>query len=93
MVPYSRNDCLISATHGPVFSPDFLIQGDLSNSPSPLQKCEREFREFLKDKLVVAKAEFRELLQETKIVTHESLKRITENDQHMKDILEVGMLC
>lgn len=27
------------------------------------KKCEREFREFLKDKLVAAKADFRELLK------------------------------
>ncbi|XP_037088891.1 transcription elongation regulator 1-like, partial [Pollicipes pollicipes] len=53
------------------------------------RKCEREYREYLKDKMVVAKSDFRELLKETKIITHESLKKITDNDQHMKDILEV----
>jgi len=53
------------------------------------RKCEREYREYLKDQMVVAKADFRELLKETKVVTHESLKKVTENDQHMKDILEV----
>merc|ERR1740128_1202128 len=53
------------------------------------RKCEREYREFIKDKLVVAKSDFRELLKETKIITHKSLKKITDNDQHMKDILEV----
>ena len=38
---------------------------------------------------MIAKSDFRELLKETKIITHESLKKITDNDQHMKDILEV----
>lgn len=28
-----------------------------------LQKCEKEFKEYIKDKLVAAKADFRELLQ------------------------------
>lgn len=27
------------------------------------QKCEKEFKEYIKDKLVAAKADFRELLQ------------------------------
>ncbi|ROT77294.1 Transcription elongation regulator 1, partial [Penaeus vannamei] len=53
------------------------------------KKCEREFREYLKDKLVAAKADFRELLKETKCITHRSLKMCGEGEQHQRDILEV----
>ncbi|KAK8726208.1 hypothetical protein OTU49_010422, partial [Cherax quadricarinatus] len=53
------------------------------------KKCEREFREYLKDKLVAAKADFRELLKETKSITHRSLKMCSEGEQHMRDVVEV----
>ncbi|UYV78992.1 TCERG1 [Cordylochernes scorpioides] len=34
------------------------------------RKCEREYKEYLKDKMVVAKTDLRELLKETKIITY-----------------------
>ncbi|KAF4522361.1 hypothetical protein B566_EDAN012218 [Ephemera danica] len=49
------------------------------------RKCEREFREYIKDKVVAAKADFRELLKETKLITHKSL---SEGEQHLKDVEE-----
>ncbi|GIY85993.1 transcription elongation regulator 1 [Caerostris darwini] len=52
------------------------------------RKCEKEFKEFLKDKLVAAKADFRELLKETKIITYKSRKLIEESD-HLSDIEKV----
>ena len=36
----------------------------------PLQKREREFDDFLKDKMVEAKSDFRDLLRECKVITH-----------------------
>ena len=53
------------------------------------RKCEREFREYLKDKLTEAKKEFREFLTETKILTYKSKKMIDESDQHLQDIIAV----
>jgi transcription elongation regulator 1 len=53
------------------------------------RKCEREFREFLWDKLQAAKAEFKEFLKETKILSHKSKKLIDESDQHLQDIIAV----
>lgn len=50
---------------------------------------EEEFRAYIRDKMATARAEFRQLLQETKSITHESLQRIADSGQHMKDILEV----
>jgi len=54
------------------------------------RKCEREFREYMKDRLSSAKNEFRELLKETKIITYKSKKLMEESDQHLLDI--VGIL-
>lgn len=53
------------------------------------RKCEREFREYLKDRLIQAKNEFREFLRETKILTYKSKKMIDESDQHLQDIIAV----
>lgn len=52
------------------------------------RKCEKEFKEYLKDKMVAAKADFRELLKETKIITYKSRKLIEETD-HLHDIEKV----
>ncbi|CAB3367370.1 Hypothetical predicted protein [Cloeon dipterum] len=57
-----------------------------SKFSSSERKCEREFKEYLKDKLVAAKADFRELLKETKMITYKSL---SEGSQHLHDIEEV----
>ncbi|KAK6639719.1 hypothetical protein RUM43_007994 [Polyplax serrata] len=53
------------------------------------RKVEREFRDYIKDKYVAAKADFRELLQETKLITHNSLKLLQENEQHIHEIEEI----
>ncbi|GIX95506.1 transcription elongation regulator 1 [Caerostris extrusa] len=52
------------------------------------RKCEKEFKEFLKDKSIAAKADFRELLKETKIITYKSRKLIEESE-HLSDIEKV----
>ncbi|XP_054167522.1 transcription elongation regulator 1-like [Oppia nitens] len=52
-------------------------------------KCEREFDEYMKDRLSMAKNEFRELLKETKIITYKSKKMMEESDQHLLDIVAI----
>ncbi|KAG1680715.1 Transcription elongation regulator 1 [Nymphon striatum] len=53
------------------------------------RKCEREFKDYMRDKLVSAKADFRELLKETKYITYKSKKLCEESDQHMKETMEI----
>lgn len=53
------------------------------------ERCEREFRDYIKDKLVAAKGNFKELLQETKLITHKSLSQLRENENHMLEIEEI----
>jgi len=64
-----------------------LIKDDprYSKFSSSDRKCEREFKDHIRDKLVAAKADFRELLKETKFITYRSKKLIEESDQHLKD--------
>ncbi|XP_013778549.1 transcription elongation regulator 1-like [Limulus polyphemus] len=50
------------------------------------RKCEREFKDYLKDKLNTGRTDFRELLKETKIITYKSKKMIEESEQHLIDI-------
>lgn len=52
-------------------------------------QCEREFREYVKDKTIEAKTSFRELLQECKLITHKSLEIVKENPNHLKEIEEI----
>ncbi|XP_023714864.1 transcription elongation regulator 1 isoform X3 [Cryptotermes secundus] len=68
-----------------------LVKDDprYSKFSSSDRKCEREFKEYIKDKLVAAKADFRELLQETKLINHKSLKLVQENEQHIREIEEI----
>lgn len=67
-----------------------LIKDDprCSKFSSSDRKCEKEFKEYLKDKMVAAKADFRELLKETKIITYKSRKLIEDTD-HLHDIEKV----
>lgn len=58
-----------------------------------VQKREKEFAEYLQEKMTQAKADFRELLKETKLITYKSLKMIDETDQHLKDIENVLQVC
>ncbi|XP_026470923.1 LOW QUALITY PROTEIN: transcription elongation regulator 1-like [Ctenocephalides felis] len=53
---------------------------------SSSEKCEREFRDYMKDKLGLAKVALKELLQETKLITHKSLATVKENPQHLTEI-------
>ncbi|XP_077259169.1 transcription elongation regulator 1 isoform X1 [Temnothorax americanus] len=53
------------------------------------RKCEKEFKEYIKDKLVAAKADFRELLQETKLITDKTYKKVQENSSHLAEIEEI----
>ncbi|XP_033222596.1 transcription elongation regulator 1 isoform X2 [Belonocnema kinseyi] len=53
------------------------------------RKCEKEFKEYIKDKLVAAKADFRELLQETKLITDKTHKKVQENRSYLTEIEEI----
>jgi transcription elongation regulator 1 len=53
------------------------------------RKAEREFRDYVEDRLIQAKNEFKEFLKETKILTHKSKKLIDESDQHLTDIVQI----
>ncbi|KAF5276039.1 hypothetical protein FQA39_LY00835 [Lamprigera yunnana] len=53
------------------------------------ERCEREFKDYLKDKMIAAKGEFKELLQETKLITHKSLATLRENEHHMPEIEDI----
>lgn len=50
------------------------------------EKCEREFREYIRDKTNEAKNAFKELLQECKLITYKSLETVKENSAHVKEI-------
>lgn len=68
-----------------------LIKDDprYSKFSSSEKKCEREFKDYIKDKMIAAKADIRELLQETKLITHKSLSMVKENEAHMKELEEI----
>ncbi|CAG0921483.1 unnamed protein product [Notodromas monacha] len=53
------------------------------------RKAEREFKDYVRDRINNAKAEFKDLLRETKMITHKCRQSISDNAQHLKDILEV----
>ncbi|XP_050536238.1 transcription elongation regulator 1 [Daktulosphaira vitifoliae] len=54
------------------------------------RKCEKEFREYLKDRLVVAKNEFKDLLMETKLITHLSNSKLQENNEaYLKEVEDI----
>ncbi|XP_055593491.1 transcription elongation regulator 1 [Uranotaenia lowii] len=53
------------------------------------ERCEREFREYIKDKTMNAKLSFRELLQECKFITHKSWDIYRENLNHMREIEDI----
>lgn len=52
-------------------------------------QCEREFREYLRDKINDARTNFKELLQECKLITHKSMDLYSENQNHLKEIEEI----
>jgi transcription elongation regulator 1 len=51
--------------------------------------CEREFRDYVRDKNVLAKTSFKELLLECKLITHKSLDSVKENPNHLKEIEDI----
>lgn len=55
----------------------------------PFLQCEKEFKDYLKDRVILAKAAFRELLHETKLLTHKSFDTIRENPNHLKEIEDI----
>ena len=68
-----------------------LIKEDprYSKYSSSDRKCEKQFNEFLKDKMSKAKQAFRELLMETKHINDKSLSMVKEDDSHMAEIVEL----
>ncbi|XP_065216790.1 transcription elongation regulator 1 [Planococcus citri] len=68
-----------------------LIRDDprYSKFSSSERKCEKEFKEYIKDKLVTIKSDFRELLQETKLITHKTYSVVKENENHLKEIEDI----
>lgn len=54
------------------------------------RKCEKEFKEWLKDRVASARSNYRQLLQETKIISHKSLQMIKDKEgNHMEEIEEI----
>lgn len=56
---------------------------------SSSEKCEREFREYVRDKTTEAKTAFKELLQECKLITYKSFETVNENSLHLKEIEDI----
>lgn len=52
-------------------------------------RCEREFREYIRDKTADAKAAFKELLLECKMISHKSLETVNTNPLHLKEIEDI----
>lgn len=53
------------------------------------RKCEREFVDYMKERLTTAKNDFKALLKETKLITYRTKKMIEESEQHLQDIISV----
>ncbi|XP_015374118.1 PREDICTED: transcription elongation regulator 1 isoform X1 [Diuraphis noxia] len=54
------------------------------------RKCEKEFREYLKDRMITAKNEFKNLLMETKLITHLSNAKLQENHEtYIKEVEDI----
>lgn len=56
---------------------------------SSSEKCEREFKDYVRDKTIEAKSAFRELLQECKLITYKSFETVKENPLHLKEIEDI----
>lgn len=55
----------------------------------PLQEREKEYDQYLLEKMITAKKDFKQLLKEVRMITHTSQKMMKESDKHLKDIVEV----
>ncbi|KAK2721349.1 hypothetical protein QYM36_003580, partial [Artemia franciscana] len=53
------------------------------------RKCEKEFNEYMKDKLAQATEDFTMLLQESKMINHKSVTSVKESEQHLRDIIDI----
>merc|ERR1712241_1318266 len=69
-----------------------LIKEDprYSRYSSSERKCEKQFNEYIKDRIAQAKAAFRQLLVETKFVTDKSLQLVRDKEsEHLQKIEEL----
>merc|ERR1719336_820071 len=69
-----------------------LIKEDprYSRYSSSERKCEKQFNEYIKDRIALAKAAFRQLLVETKFVTDKSLQLVRDKESgHLQEIEEL----
>jgi len=69
-----------------------LIKEDprYSRYSSSERKCEKQFNEYIKDRIAQAKAAFRQLLVETKFVTDKSLQLVRDKESgHLPEIEEL----
>lgn len=69
-----------------------LIKDDprYSRYSSSERKCEKQFNEYIKDRIAQAKAAFRQLLVETKFVTDKSLQLVRDKESgHLPEIEEL----
>ena len=55
----------------------------------PPQEREKEYDQYLLEKMISAKKDFKQLLKEVRMITHTSQKMMKESDRHLKDIVEV----
>ena len=54
------------------------------------RKCEKQFNEYMKDRIAKAKAAFRQLLMETKFINDRSLQLVRDKDSgHLAEIDEL----
>ena len=55
----------------------------------PPQEREKEYDQYLLEKMISAKKDFKQLLKEVRMITHTSQKMMKDSDRHLKDIVEV----
>jgi len=53
------------------------------------RKREAEFTEYLKDKMIAAKADFRQLLKETHLINYRTKENMENHHKHLKEITDV----
>ena len=56
---------------------------------STVQKREREFEDYIREKYVQAKTNFRELLKENKLIDHTARRKLAENPDYMREIVSL----
>merc|ERR1712062_730330 len=54
------------------------------------KKCEKEFNNWIRDRIQAARSEYKQLLMETKLISHKSLQMIKDKEgSHMEEIEEI----